>query len=47
MHGQSVTYEQVAQKYNISASTARRYVQRVDEVCCVKEKLADIFPSVQ
>lgn len=47
MHGQSVTYEQVAQKYNISASTARRYVQRVDEVCGVKEKLADIFPSVQ
>jgi len=47
MHGQSVTYEQVAQKYNISASTARHYVQRVDEVCGVKEKLADIFPSVQ
>ncbi|MGG1610884.1 tetratricopeptide repeat protein [Paenibacillus phoenicis] len=47
MHGQSVTYEQVAQKYNISASTARRYVQRVDEVCGVKEKLAEIFPSVQ
>lgn len=47
MHGQSVTYEQVAQKYNISASTARRYVQRVDEVCGVKEKLAAIFPSVQ
>ncbi|GJM80668.1 hypothetical protein HMSSN139_31640 [Paenibacillus sp. HMSSN-139] len=47
MHGQSVTYEQVAQKYNISASTARRYVQRVDEVCGVKEKIAAIFPSVQ
>ncbi|MGG6313330.1 tetratricopeptide repeat protein [Paenibacillus macerans] len=47
MHRCSVTYEQVAKKYNISASTARRYVSRVDEVCGVKEKIEAIFPSVQ
>lgn len=47
MHRRSVTYEQVAKKYNISASTARRYVCRVDEVCGVKDKIEAIFPSVQ
>ncbi|MGZ7445762.1 tetratricopeptide repeat protein [Paenibacillus sp. TH7-28] len=47
MHRRSVTYEQVASKYNISASTARRYASRVDEVCGVKEKIEAIFPSVR
>lgn len=47
MHGRYVTYEQVAKQYNISASTASRYVRRVDEVCGVKEKIEAIFPSVQ
>lgn len=47
MHRRPVTYEQVASKYNISASTARRYASRVDEVCGVKEKIEAIFPSVR
>lgn len=47
IHRRPVTYEAVAERYGISASTARRYTRRIDEVCGVKEKMEAIFPSVQ
>ncbi|GIP55454.1 hypothetical protein J42TS3_44890 [Paenibacillus vini] len=47
IHHRPVTYEAVAERYGISASTARRYTRRIDEVCGVKEKMETIFPSVQ
>ncbi|MNZ99398.1 hypothetical protein D3C78_1187200 [compost metagenome] len=47
MHRRSVTYETIAERYGISASTVRRYASRIDEVCGVKEKMKNIFPSVQ
>ncbi|MNZ62988.1 hypothetical protein D3C78_811250 [compost metagenome] len=47
MHRHPVSYEAVAERYGISASTVRRYTSRIDEVCRVKEKMETIFPSVQ
>ncbi|MEK4508173.1 tetratricopeptide repeat protein [Paenibacillus sp. FSL K6-2524] len=47
MHDLSVTYEDVAKQYGISVSTARRCVNRVNEVCGVKDKMESLFPSVQ
>ncbi|MNZ32230.1 tetratricopeptide repeat protein [compost metagenome] len=47
MHRHSVTYEAIAERYGVSASTVRRYVSRIDEVCSVREKMETIFPSVQ
>ncbi len=47
IHRRPVTYEDVAERYGISASTVRRYTRRIDEVCGVKEKIETIFPSVQ
>jgi len=47
IHRRPVTYEAVAERYGISASTARRYTRRIDEVCGVKKKMESIFPSVQ
>ncbi|MEF2969164.1 tetratricopeptide repeat protein [Paenibacillus sp. M1] len=47
IHRHPVTYEAVAERYGISASTARRYTRRIDEVCGIKEKIREIFPSVR
>lgn len=47
MHGKAMTYEEVAKRYGISASTASRYARRVDKVCNMKEKAERIFPFVQ
>ncbi|GIP24546.1 tetratricopeptide repeat protein [Paenibacillus sp. J22TS3] len=46
MHRRTITYEEVAQRYGVSASTASKYARRVDEVCGIKEKMERIFPSV-
>jgi len=50
MHRKALTYEEVAKRYGISASTASRYARRMNQVCKVqdngKEK-ADTFPFVQ
>lgn len=42
IHQKSVTYDDVAAHYGISASTVRRYTNRIDEVCDVKEKMEAI-----
>lgn len=47
IHHRPVTYEAVAERYGISASTARRYTHRIDEVCRIKEKMESLVPSVQ
>ncbi len=47
IHRRPVTYDAVAERYGISASTVRRYSRRIDEVCGVKERIETIFPSVQ
>ncbi|MOA43799.1 hypothetical protein D3C78_1659870 [compost metagenome] len=47
IHRHPVTYDDVAEHYGISASTVRRYTNRIDEVCDVKEKMESIMPSVQ
>uniref|UniRef100_UPI00403F62D9 tetratricopeptide repeat protein n=1 Tax=Paenibacillus sp. FSL W8-0186 TaxID=2921709 RepID=UPI00403F62D9 len=50
MHRKALTYEEVAKRYGISASTASRYARRMNQVCKVqdngKEK-AVTFPFVQ
>lgn len=47
IHRHPVTYDDVAEHYGISASTVRRYTNRIDEVCDVKEKMESRMPSVQ
>lgn len=47
IHRHPVTYDDVAKHYGISASTVRRYTNRINEVCDVKEKMESIMPSVQ
>lgn len=42
-----MTYEVLAERYEISVSTVRRYTERIDEVCAVKERLKPSFPFVQ
>lgn len=46
MYRQPITYNALAECYGISASTVRRYVRRVEEVCAVMEKAETIAPSV-
>ncbi|AZK48848.1 tetratricopeptide repeat protein [Paenibacillus lentus] len=47
MHRKSITYEEIAKRYGISASTASKYARRVDQVCNVKEKVNRTIPFVQ
>lgn len=47
MRRKAITYEEVAKRYGISASTASRYARRVNQVCNVKEKANRTFPFVQ
>ncbi|GAB6991890.1 tetratricopeptide repeat protein [Paenibacillus pini] len=37
MHGGAVTYQEVAQRYGVSASTVSRYARRIHSVCSLKE----------
>jgi hypothetical protein len=38
MMGLPITYQEVAQRYGISASTVSRYVRRMDSVCHFKDR---------
>jgi len=43
MHRRAVTYEEVAFRYQTSASTVRTCVKHIDAACGLKEKMAAIF----
>nr|WP_188669576.1 tetratricopeptide repeat protein [Saccharibacillus kuerlensis] len=40
LHGGHATYEEIGQRYGVSASTVGRYVKRMDQVCSVKERMS-------
>lgn len=42
-HGSSMTYQEVAQRYGVSASTVSRYAKRIDSVCSLEEEKDDVF----
>lgn len=45
MHNRALTYRQVAEKYNVSETTVRLNVNRIDEVCGLREKMNAILPQ--
>lgn len=47
VHQINVSYQEVSVRYGVSASTVRRYVERIDEVCKVRQKIAEHLPSVR
>lgn len=47
LHNLPLTYKVLAERYAVTASLIRRYVERIDEVCAVKKRLKPNFPFVQ
>lgn len=47
LHNLPLTYKVLAERYEVTASLIRRYVERIDEVCAVKKRLKPTFPFVQ
>lgn len=47
LHQLPLTYKLLAERYDISASMIRRYAERIDEVCAVKNRLKPTVPFVQ
>lgn len=43
MHRQVITYEEAALRYGVSAATVCKHVQRIDEVCGIREKIKAIM----
>ncbi|MEI7027815.1 tetratricopeptide repeat protein [Paenibacillus sp. y28] len=46
MHRREISYPEVAERYSISVSTARKYVKQIDEACGLKQKMQAIFPKL-
>lgn len=44
MHNHPITYRQIAEKYEVSEATVRKNVNKIDEVCGLREKMNAILP---
>jgi tetratricopeptide (TPR) repeat protein len=45
MHRRPVSYRDLSERYRVSAGSIRKNVERIDEMCGVKEKMRAIFPQ--
>lgn len=45
MHRRTVSYRDVADRYAVSVTTVRAIVERIDEVCGLRDKMKAIFPQ--
>ncbi len=46
MHRRTITYQEVATRYGVSAATVSKSVKWIDEVCGIREKMETIFPAL-
>lgn len=47
MHRHAISYRELSERYEVSESTIRKNVARVDEICGLSEKMNAIFPHIQ
>lgn len=47
MHRHTISYRELSERYEVSVSTIRKNVARVDEVCGLSDKMNAIFPHIQ
>lgn len=47
MHRRTISFRDVSDRYEVSVSTIRKNVDRIDQMCGIREKMKAIFPQFQ